>query len=461
MEPQSTKKSQKSRVKSRQQSTFTPVRVLVGSFLGMIILGTILLMLPQSHAEGASIGFLDAFFTATSAVCVTGLTVVDTATAWTRFGQIVILVLLQVGGIGIISFGALFVLLLGHKVTFQHRQLIKEQYGQATVVNVLTIIPVVALTTLFIELMGAAFLMPVFTRDFGLEEGTWHSIFHAVSAFCNAGFSTFSDSLMHYTGNPWLNFVICILIVIGGLGFPVIGELMSRRESRRVLSLHTRVVLWSSATLIVIGAIIFYIIEGIYDTEFGSMPFVSRFLSSIFQSITARTAGFNTVEIGNLAPATIFALQLLMIIGGSPSGTAGGIKTTTFVASIAAVRSVFSGHSDVRLFDRRLGVGTARRALVLFAVAAVVISLGVLFMLLTAAPGQETNLLGLGFETVSAFGTVGLSTGITSQLTVGQRIVIIFLMFIGRLGPMTFALALSSRHQADQVRFPETDLLTG
>lgn len=446
---------------SQQQSVFTPVRILVSSFLGMIIVGTFVLMLPVSNADESGIGFLDALFTATSAVCVTGLVVVDTATEWSRFGQIVILILLQFGGIGIISFGALFALLLGHKITFRHRQLLKEQYGQAAMVNVLTIIPVVALATFFIELLGTAFLMPVFTHEYGIQEGTWHSIFHAVSAFCNAGFSTFPDSLSNYTGNTWLNFVICTLIVIGGLGFPVIGELISRKESRKRLSLHSRVVLWSSAILIVIGAIVFYAIEEGYDPGFRDLPFHSRVLSSFFQSITARTAGFNTLEIGSLAPAAIFGLQLLMIIGGSPSGTAGGIKTTTFVASLAALRAVMTGRSDTRLFDRRLEHGTSRRALVLLVVAALVIAIGVLLMLLTARPGQESDFLQLGFETVSAFGTVGLSTGITSELTVGQRIVIILLMFVGRLGPMTFALALSARRQTDQVQYPETDLLTG
>jgi trk system potassium uptake protein TrkH len=328
-------------------------------------------------------------------------------------------------------------------------------------VNVLTIIPVVALTTIFIELLGAAFMMPVFTPKYGLQEGTWHAIFHSVAAFCNAGFSTFSDNLMQYTGNPWLNFIICALIVLGGIGFPVIGELTSRKASRKRLSLHSRVVLWTTALLIIFGALIFYLIEGVYDAGFRDLPVASRVLSSIFQSVTARTAGFNTLDIGTLAPASIFILQLLMIIGGSPSGTAGGIKTTTFAACLAGVRAVLTGSSDTKMFDRRLSYGTSRRALVLFAVAALVLSVGVLFMLLTARPGLTDDLLDVGFEAVSAFGTVGLSTGITSDLSAGQRIIIILLMYIGRLGPMTFALALSARQHTDQVRFPETDLLTG
>ncbi|MCK4720650.1 Trk family potassium uptake protein [bacterium] len=449
----------------QQPSTFTPVRILVGSFLAMILVGTGLLMLPVSNADGSGIGFLDALFTSTSAVCVTGLIVVDTATEWSRFGQTVILVLLQFGGIGIISFGALFALMLGQKITFRQRQLISEQYGRGSTVNVLTIIPIVAATTLIIEILGAALLLPVFVPEYGVNEGIWHSVFHAISAFCNAGFSSFSDSLRNYTGNTWLNFIICALIVVGGLGFPVIAELTSRKYSRKRMSLHSRVVLWSSGVLIVIGAIVFFTIETGYDAGFRDLPLHSKFLSSIFQSITARTAGFNTLEIGALAPATIFGLQFLMVIGGSPSGTAGGIKTTTFVASIAAVRSVLTGRSDTQLFDRRLRRETARRALVLTALAGLIIAVGMLFMLLTdtshAEPGHQSNFLALGFETVSAFGTVGLTTGITSDLAVGQRIVVIFLMFLGRLGPMTFALALSARKPAEHVQYPESDLLTG
>ncbi|MCX6647716.1 MAG: TrkH family potassium uptake protein [bacterium] len=447
--------------KKLQQSIFTPVRVLGGSFLGLIIIGTMFLMLPQSQAEGVDTGVLDALFTATSAVCVTGLVVVDTATAWTRFGQVVILLLIQFGGIGIISFGALFAIMLGHKITFQQRQIIKEQFGQTAIVNVLTIAPIVAGSTLIIELLGAALLLPVFTPKYGISEGIWHSIFHSVAAFCNAGFSTISNNLVDYAGNPLLNLVICALIVLGGLGFPVIGELISRKDKRKRLSLHSRVVLWTTANLIIFGAIILYMIEGGFDPAFRALPFQSRVLASLFQSVTARTAGFNTVDIGALAPASIFVIQLLMFIGGSPSGTAGGIKTTTFAACIATVRAVFTGHSDVRLFDRRLEMGTARRSLVLFAGASLLITIAILFMLFAEDPGQKKDFLSIGFEVFSAFGTVGLSTGITSHLTAGQKIVIILMMFIGRLGPMTFALALSSRPQADQVRYPETDLLTG
>jgi len=448
----------------RKFSSLTPVQVLAGSFLLLIAIGTIILMLPVCHIEGHPVSFLDCLFTSTSAVCVTGLIVVDTATDWSRTGQIVILILLQLGGIGIVTFGALFFLLLGQKINFRQRQLLKEQYGEATFVNVFNIIPVVAGTTLVIELLGVLLLIPTFVPKYGPAEGTWHSIFHAISAFCNAGFSTFSDSLVQIRGDLYPNLVICGLIVLGGLGFPVIAELISKREKRRRFSLHTRVVLFSSAILIAAGAVIFYFVEAGSTESFRNMGFSERILSSLFQSVTARTAGFNTVDIGSLAPATVFVLQFLMIVGGSPSGTAGGIKTTTFVACLAGAKSVLSGLTDTKLFDRRLERNTARRALVLLVLVVLVIALALFLMLLTGNPetrsGPCGDFLRLSFETVSAFGTVGLSTGITSSLSVGQKIVIIFVMFIGRLGPMTFALALA-KPKSLEVRYPECDLLTG
>jgi len=445
--------------KQSRTSPFRPVQILVGSFLIMILVGTVLLMLPWSHGYTSDAGFLDCLFTATSAVCVTGLITHDTATEWSRAGQVVILILLQFGGIGVISFGALFAIILGQKISFRQRQLLKEQYGRSAEVNLLHLIPVVAGTTLVIELLGAALLAPRFIKDFGVSEGIWHAGFHSVSAFCNAGFSTFSDSLEKYTGDVWVNTVICLLIVIGGLGFPVLAEILERKPGRKRLSLYARVVLWASGILIAAGAVLIFFVEMGCNPDFNELPFGSKILGVIFQSITARTAGFNTLPIGQMAPASLLAMQILMIIGGSPSGTAGGIKTTTIAAGFAAIRAVLAGTADTKLMDRRLSKATTRKALVLILLAAVTLSVGLFFMLLTSGD-ENVNLLQLGFETVSAFGTVGLTTGITSDLTAGQKIVVIFLMFIGRLGPMTFALAIASP-KSDQVRLPETELLTG
>ncbi len=437
-------------------TNITPVQILVGSFLTLILIGTLFLLVPECHAEGSKITFLDCLFTSTSSVCVTGLVVVDTATDWSRLGQIVILILFQLGGIGIVTFGALFALLLGQKISFRQRALLKEQYGQAAVINILHIIPVVAGTTLVIEALGAVLLYPSFVAQFGPGEAAFHAVFHAISAFCNAGFSTFSDSLEQFQGHLIINVVIAVLIVVGGLGFPVVAEFLERKDRRKRLSLHTRVVLWSSGVLIVIGAIVFYIIQAGLDPNFRELPLLNRLFASVFQSITARTAGFNTIRIEELAPANLLVLMFLMFIGGSPSGTAGGIKTTTFVASFAAVRAVLMGRGDAVLLDRRLERGTLQRALVLVVLAICTVFLGTILLHLTGGG----DFMQIGFEAMSAFGTVGLSTGVTPDLTTGQRIVIIFVMFIGRLGPMTFALALA-KPRVEQVKFPETTLLTG
>ena len=422
----------------------------------LILLGAGFLLLPECHAQGQTITFLDALFTSTSAVCVTGLIVVDTATAWSRLGQTVILILLQLGGIGIVSFGALFALLLGQRISFRQRALLKEQYGESSVVNILHIVPVVAGTTLTVEALGAICLYPSFVPKYGSSEGAYHAVFHAVSAFCNAGFSTFSNSLEQYQSNLEVNAVVAGLIVVGGLGFPVITELLEHRGRRCRLSLHTRVVLWSSGVLILLGALLFFLVENGLDAGFRELPVHTRVYASFFQSIAARTAGFNTVRTGALAPASLLILMTLMFIGGSPSGTAGGIKTTTFVASLAAVRSVLLGRQDVRLLDRRLERNNVRRALVLVCLAMATLVFAQFLLLLTG--GGE--FLKLAFETVSAFGTVGLSTGITPELTSGQRIVIILVMLVGRLGPMAFGLALA-RPRVEMVKYPETDLLTG
>ena len=440
----------------KRTTRFRPVQILGGSFLALILTGTALLMLPVCHAAGSKITFLDALFTSTSAVCVTGLIVVDTSTAWTRLGQTVILLLIQLGGIGIISFGALFAIFLGRRISFHERALIKEQFGEFSTVSIFQLIPVVASSTFAIELAGVVCLYPFFIRDFGASEAAYHSVFHSISAFCNAGFSTFSNNLENYHGHLGVNLIICALIVTGGIGFPVLTELLERRGPRRQLSLHTKVVLRTTALLIILGTVIIFILETGLNEGFKELPIASRILGSLFQSVTCRTAGFNTLPIGSMSQATLLVMILLMFIGGSPSGTAGGVKTTTFAVCIAAIGSVLRGHEDVVLFDRRVERNTVRRALVLM-----VLCSGTLFLaLVLLAIAGTGEILRLTFELFSAFGTVGLSTGITSQLSVGQRLVIIGMMYIGRLGPLSFVLALSNP-KVVHIKQAQTGLLTG
>lgn len=443
---------------NRQQksSAHKPVHVLAASFLGLIVIGTLVLMLPECHAKGNTVSPIDCFFTSTSAVCVTGLITVDTATAWSRLGQVIILILIQIGGIGIVTFGSFFALLLGQKFSFNQRELIREQYGEWSLTNLWYIIPVVAGTTFVIELTGAILLYPSFQGKYETGEAVFHSVFHAISAFCNAGFSTFSSNLMGYQGDLWVNLIVCVLIVTGGLGFPVIAELLMVRRRRRRLSLHSKMVLTASGILIVVGALAFFFLECSLNPEYQNMPISRVILISFFQSITARTAGFNTVDFSTAAPATLVFVGILMFIGGSPSGTAGGIKTTTLMVSIAAMRSVLTGSRDVVIFGRRLQPYTVRRGLVLVILAMCSMVTGTLLLLYFGGG----DYLKIGFETLSALGTVGLSAGITPFLGPIQKIVIIMLMFIGRIGPMSFGLALAHT-KVSNIRYAETDVLTG
>lgn len=437
----------------------TPVRILVASFAICIILGSLLLMLPNCRAPGNNVSYIDALFTATSAVCVTGLVTKDTSETWTRFGQIIILLLIQSGGLGMITFGSLFAMLLGQKIRFYQRALLKETYGPARLVNVpsiFRILAVVAGVTFTVESIGAVLLYPAFLKEHGYSQAVMHSLFHSVSAFCNAGFSTFPGNLESYQGNIYVNLIICALIVLGGLGFPVHAELLDHRRNRRRLSLHTRVVLRATLMLILAGAFFIFILETIANQNFRELPLLNRILASIFHSITPRTAGFNTIPISEFAPATLIFIMVLMFIGGSPAGTAGGVKTTTFVIALSVIRAVLKGSSDVVLFDRRLERSTIRRAPVLILMAMGLITFCVMILLLTGSGSP----MQLSFEAVSAFGTVGLSTGITPHLTTVQKSVIILLMFIGRVGPLAFALSFA-RPKVAQVRLAETELLTG
>jgi trk system potassium uptake protein len=437
----------------------TPVQSLVLGFAILIFTGSALLMLPESRTGVAPVYYIDALFTSTSAVCVTGLTSVDTATIWTRLGQVVILLLIQFGGIGIIAFGALFALVLGQKFTFRQRALLREQYGELSTVNVasfFSVVRAVVLVTVTLELVAAILLWPMFAPRVGTSEAAFFAIFHSISAFCNAGFSTFTENLEGYQGHWGVNIIICALIVLGGLGFPVHAELLDRMRTRKKISLHTKTVLWMTSILIVGGMLFLFIFENLTHGEFQSLPVQNKFLVCLFQSVTARTAGFDTIPMSYLGPASLVLINVLMFIGGSPAGTAGGVKTTTFATAIVACRSILIGKSDITLFDRRLSVNTVRRAVVLILLALLLLTVALMILLLSG-PGET---LQLTFEAVSAFGTVGLSTGITSHLTTLQKIVIILLMFIGRVGPLAFVLSFA-RTRAGKIKFAETDLLTG
>jgi trk system potassium uptake protein len=411
----------------------SPPAILAGIMVATIIVGTILLRLPLAH-HGPPIGWLDALFTATSAVCVTGLVVVDTGTQFSFFGQLVILILIQIGGLGLMTIGTTVLLALGQSPTIALRHVLTGIAGHRDVIRASDILQTVFLVTLIAEAIGAVILFIPFSRSYPLDEALWLAVFHSVSAFCNAGFSLWHDSLTRHAGDPIVNLTVMILIILGGLGFVVLLEsrlwIASRILSagnRMRLSLHSKIVLSGSLVAIVAGAVLFYVFE--QGNVLAQMPWDERLLASVFQSVTSRTAGFNTVDIGALANPTLLVLIALMFVGGGSGSMAGGIKLTTATTVAAVAIQRLRGKHEVHLFKRSIGPVTIQRAFVLC----------VIEVVRRSGPptlAGRSEFLAVIFEVVSAFGTVGLSMGITAELEPLARAGMVVVMFIGRVGPL-------------------------
>ncbi|MBI4585287.1 MAG: hypothetical protein HY717_14835 [Planctomycetes bacterium] len=440
---------------------------LLLAFLALIGAGAALLLFPGSFARPEKVNFLAALFTSTSAVCVTGLTVVDTGADCTFRGQVIILVLIQLGGLGILTFSNWILLTVGRRqLGLSGRRLLEETHGQLGATEPGQLLKQIVFFTLFWEALGAAILFWRFRADLPASQALWFAIFHAVSAFCNAGFSLFSDSLARYQQDAAVNLTIMGLIVAGGLGFVVFSDLWRRLLGgvRRGLTLHTRVVLLTTTALILFGAGSFAVFE--WSNAMTGFPLSKRFWPALFLSVTARTAGFNTVEVGRLTNASLFLLILLMIIGASPGSTGGGIKTTTAALFLAMFRSRLNNRSQVEIFRRSLPRDLVNKGLILTMVFLFVIFQATLILEWlegTAIPvgrGRGRFLEHL-FEVASASGTVGLSTGITSSLTAGSKIVIILCMFIGRLGPLLIADSFIGYRKEEPFSYPEERFLVG
>lgn len=421
----------------------TPARVLVLGFMAVILLGALLLMLPISSKSGQSLRFLDALFTATSAVCVTGLVVVDTGTHFTQFGQFIIIALIQIGGLGFMTMSTLIALLVGKKIGLKERILIQESFNQFTLAGLVRLIRNVVLVTLAFEVIGGIILTIRFLFDYPLDRALAFGFFHSVSSFCNAGFDLFGQvfgkytSITHYISDWVVTLTIGSLIVFGGLGFPVIVELLNYPKTRK-LSLHAKLVLKTTVLLILIGTFLILLIEMHNAKTIGGVDLSGKFLGSLFQSITPRTAGFNSLDTSQLRSATWFIMILLMFIGASPSSTGGGIKTTTFGVMMAAVKATIRGKDDAEIFERRLPTDLVYKAMTITFVALS----WVIFVALIMSLIEPYKFIQVLFEVVSAFGTVGLTTGITPDLTDLSRILIAITMFVGRLGPLTVLVAL-------------------
>jgi trk system potassium uptake protein TrkH len=450
----------------RRIQRMPPGLVVAISFLLTASLGAVLLALPAA-STGEPLGGLDAFFTAISAVCVTGLTIIDIGTRLTVFGKIVVMTLIQVGGLGIMTFSVLLFLFIGKSLGTKERWIISDSFMPSPIVDIRQLIRMIFVFTITLEAVGAVLLFLIWRREMPLGDAVFSSAFHSISSFCNAGFSFFTTSFTKYQGNILLNVTVMSLIILGGLGFPVVYEFYwrfrHRKDNRRYhFSLHTKLVLYTTAVLILGGAFLIFFVER--GPEWETLAMKNRILASLFQSVTARTAGFNTVEISALEPATLFIIIMLMFVGASPGSTGGGIKTTTLAVFVAIFKSRISGRQSVGAFRFSIPDGKIGRALAVLTMAVITVSIGLVLLLVfhmdLAAQSDEYFLSAL-FETVSAFATVGLSMGATAGLNAAGKIVVIILMFLGRVGLLTIAYVATSRLRPITYRYADGRIMIG
>lgn len=433
------------------------------SFAGLIAAGTIGFMVLPGLYTGEGLSFLDALFTATSAVCVTGLIVVDTATFFTPFGQGYILLLIQLGGMGIVTLATAFMSSIGFRLSLGHEDLARGDAMASRHVDYRNLVRVVVTATLIMEAIGAIVLYAFMAPQLGAVGAIWPAIFHSVSAFCNAGFSTFSDSLVGFAGHPGILMAVSILVVVGGIGFVVLAELTRARLAHQTkqgfrYSVHTRLVLASTAVLLGAGWLAFTIFE--WNVSFAGMNTVDRLMNGFFMSVTARTAGFNTIDYNTAANNSDFLTIILMSIGGSPGSTAGGLKTTTAALIGLVAWSRIRGYRHVVLWNRSVPDETVGRAMGMFVIFFGVATAGIFLFTSTeigwAAHTDNANFLPFMFEAVSALNTVGLSMGVTGDLSTSGRWVTILLMFIGRVGPVTLALGFIRKSSTQRAPFRES-----
>ncbi|CUH95523.1 putative membrane protein [Propionispora sp. 2/2-37] len=441
---------------SANQFRLTSYQILVSGFFGLILLGAFLLMLPVA-STGQPLSFLDALFTATSAVCVTGLVVVDTGTHFTLFGQIIILLLIQLGALGIMTVTTLLSLLIGKKIHLKERIIMQEALNQLSLAGVVRLTLYVVKITLLIEFIGGTLLAINWYPEFGLQ-GIYYGYWHAISAFCNAGFDLFGNfrSLTGYVDDVTVNITIMLLILLGGLGFGVLADLW-RFQSFYKLQFHTKIVLVTNAALLVTGFLSILLLEFNNPVTLGELSTGNKLLASLFQSITPRTAGYNTIDIAGMTHASLFVTIILMFVGASPGSTGGGIKTTTFGVVIVAVWSLLTGKEQTVAFERQIPPSVIYKAFAIIFISGIFIVC--ITMLLSIS--ESVPFLHILFEVVSAFGTVGLTTGITPSLTVTGKLGLMIAMFAGRVGPVTLALAIVLRSKNHLIKYPNGKIIIG
>lgn len=451
------KKIDKIMEKKKNHST---TRTVAFGFALIILIGAGLLTLPISVRSGEP-DFFTALFTATSATCVTGLAVADTYTHWTAFGQMVIFCLIQIGGLGFMTVGVYISIILNKKIGLQQRENLHESVNTLELAGVVRLVKYIVQGTFCIELIGAALLAIRFIPQFGVKTGIFFSVFHAVSAFCNGGFDLMGineeySSLVAYEGDVLVNLVIATLIIIGGIGFVVWDDIARNKWHFKKYLLHTKIVLTMTIGLTVVGTILFLLFEN--NQLFAGMTPVEKFLGALFSSVTPRTAGFNTVDTAALTDASKLLTMILMFIGGSPGSTAGGAKTTTIVVMVCYAAAMLRNREDINLFNRRLTQDEVKKANAIFVIN---LTLSLAAAMIIMANQSELALSDVLFEVLSATGTVGMTTGITRALSTVSRMVIIFLMYCGRLGSLSFALVFAQKKTLDTVRQPQEKIIVG
>ncbi|CCZ29153.1 trk-type K+ transport systems membrane components [Firmicutes bacterium CAG:194] len=438
------------------QNKLSSFQIIILGFAGVIVLGALLLMLPISTQNGAVTPFSKTLFTATSAVCVTGLVVFDTASYWSGFGQLIILIMIQIGGLGVISVASFLSMLAGRKISLMQRQTMQNALSAPQMGGIVKLTRFIFLVSFAIEGIGALLLMPVFMTKYGIR-GIWMAVFHSVSAFCNAGFDLMGNqtgqysSLTSFAGSGYVTLVICLLIMIGGIGFLTWKDIAVKKTRFKEYSMQTKVILVTTAILIVIPAVFFFF------SDFANEPLKDRICMSVFQAVTPRTAGFNTADLNKMSDAGRSVMMLLMLIGGSPGSTAGGMKTTTIAVLFANAIAVFRKRQNANCYGRRIDDSTVKNA-------SAILFMYVFFSMLSAIIISITDGISMQmgmFETFSAIGTVGLTLGITPTLSAVSRFVLILLMFFGRVGGLTIIYAAFSQKDASTLKYPMENITVG
>ncbi|MGO5065461.1 Trk family potassium uptake protein [Clostridium sporogenes] len=438
---------------------FTPVQILAIGFAIVIFVGAILLSLPISSQSGQRTPFLDCLFTSTSAVCVTGLIVVDTGTHWTYFGKTVIMLLIEIGGLGFMSFATLLALLLGKKITLKERLVMQEALNTFNIQGLVKLAKYILLFTLSIQGGGALLLSTQFIPRYGLAKGLYYSIFHSISAFCNAGFDLFGNfsSLTTVYNNPVIVLVIAFLIIIGGLGFYVWYEIYHYKGHKK-LSTHSKLVLWATFLLLAIGTILMFIFESRNPGTMANMTSGNKILSSFFAAVTPRTAGFNSISTSDMTMAGKFLTIILMFIGGASGSTAGGIKVTTAGVLIMTVVCVVRGKQDTEINKKRISKEIVYRALAITIISLTLVITVTMILSITEVKFPFEYYL---YEATSAFATVGITLGLTTKLSTIGKIVILLTMYVGRVGPLTLAIAFARKLKNSSIKYPEEKILVG